>query len=102
MAHVLELKEKYPLRVAADRLTGPWLVETIDRLTPEDTIIVTDVGQHQMWSSQYYTHRLPRHFLSSGGLGTMGYGLGAAIGAKVGRPEAAVVNITGDGCFRMN
>lgn len=102
MAHVLELKEKYPLRVAADRLTGPWLVETIDRLTPEDTIIVTDVGQHQMWSSQYYTHRLPRHFLSSGGLGTMGYGLGAAIGAKVGRPEATVVQITGDGCFRMN
>ena len=101
MSHISGLKEKYPLSVG-EGLTGPWMVEAIDRLTPEDTIIVTDVGQHQMWSSQHYTYTKPRTFLSSGGLGTMGYGLGAAIGAKVGCPAQTVVQITGDGCFRMN
>ena len=102
MAHVKGLIRKYPLHIAEGALTGPWMIRKIDELTPEDTIIVTDVGQHQMWASQHYVYRKPRTFLSSGGLGTMGYGLGAAIGAKVGCPGSVVVNITGDGCFRMN
>ena len=68
----------------------------------DDTVAITDVGQHQMWSAQYFKYKEPRTFLTSGGLGTMGYGLGAAIGAKMGRPDKTVVNIAGDGCFRMN
>ncbi len=102
MAHIAELKEKYPLTVSETGLSGPGVVQTVDRLTGADTVIVTDVGQHQMWASQHYTYRTPRTFLSSGGLGTMGYGLGAAIGAKVGCPDKTVVLITGDGCLRMN
>ncbi len=101
MAKVQERKKQYPMPVEAG-LSGPWIISMIDRNTPEDTVIVTDVGQHQMWSAQYYTYRQPRTFLSSGGLGTMGYGLGAAIGAKTAFPERTVVQVTGDGCFRMN
>ena len=100
--HILRLKEQYPLTYAKDVLTGPYVIETLSELTGGDAIVVTDVGQHQMWSSQFYTYRRPRSFISSGGLGTMGYGLGAAIGAKLGRPEEKVIHITGDGCFRMN
>jgi len=100
--HILQLKEQYPLTYAKDVLTGPYVIETLSELTGGDAIVVTDVGQHQMWSSQFYTYRRPRSFISSGGLGTMGYGLGAAIGAKLGRPEEKVIHITGDGCFRMN
>ena len=74
----------------------------IYKQTEGDAIIVTEVGQHQMWAAQYYKFTKPRTLLTSGGLGTMGYGLGAAIGAKMGRPEKTVVNIAGDGCFRMN
>ena len=102
MAHIADLKKQYPMTYPEGRLTGPWLIQAIDRLTPDDTIVVTDVGQHQMWASQYYTYRYPRTFLSSGGLGTMGYGLGAAIGAQIGCPGRRVVEVTGDGCFRMN
>ncbi|MCD7832860.1 MAG: thiamine pyrophosphate-dependent enzyme, partial [Lachnospiraceae bacterium] len=72
------------------------------RQTRGDAIIVTDVGQHQMWTAQYYKFSKPRTLLSSGGLGTMGYGVGAAIGAKVANPDKTVINIAGDGCFRMN
>ena len=102
MQTVGELKEKYPLRYDQDKLTGPYVVQKIYEETKGDAIIVTDVGQHQMWAAQYYTYSRPHQFLTSGGLGTMGYGLGAAIGAKVGVPDKTVINIAGDGCFRMN
>lgn len=95
-------KEKYPLTYPAEGLSGPWVVEEICRQTEGDALIVTEVGQHQMWAAQFYQFTKPRTFLSSGGLGTMGYGLGAAIGAKMGRPDKTVVNIAGDGCLRMN
>lgn len=95
-------KEKYPLKYHHDVLTGPFIVEEIYRQTGGDALVVTEVGQHQMWAAQYYKYTQPRTLLTSGGLGTMGYGLGAAMGAKTGRPEKTVVNIAGDGCFRMN
>ena len=102
MNHIDELKEKYPLDYDRSKLTCPFVIEEIDRVTKGEAIITTDVGQHQMWASQYYHYTQPRTFLSSGGLGTMGYGLGACIGAKIGRPEKICINIAGDGCFRMN
>ena len=95
-------KEKYPLKYHPNVLSGPFLVEEIYRQTNGEALIVTEVGQHQMWAAQYYKYKEPRTLLSSGGLGTMGYGLGASIGAKMGCPEKTVVNIAGDGCFRMN
>ena len=101
-AHILELKEKFPLKYEEDVLSGPFIIEEIDRMTEGKAIITTDVGQHQMWAAQYYKYTQPRSFLSSGGLGTMGYGLGACIGAKVGNPDKVCINIAGDGCFRMN
>ena len=101
-AHISELKEKYPLRYDHSQLTGPYIIEKLYELTKGDAIITTEVGQNQMWAAQYFKYKEPRTFLSSGGLGTMGYGLGAAIGAKMGRPDKTVVNIAGDGCFRMN
>ena len=95
-------KEKYPLKYHPDVLTGPFIIEEIYRQTKGDALIVTEVGQHQMWAAQYYKYTKPRTLLTSGGLGTMGYGLGASMGAKVGCPDKTVVNIAGDGCFRMN
>lgn len=102
IASIKELKEKYPLKYESDRLTCPFVIEELYRQTKGEAIITTDVGQHQMWAAQYYKYKEPRTFLSSGGLGTMGYGLGACIGAKVGRPDKTVINVAGDGCFRMN
>ncbi len=102
LARIAELKEKYPLTYDKSALTCPYIIEEIDRLTEGKAIITTDVGQHQMWAAQYYKYTEPRTFLSSGGLGTMGYGLGACIGAKSGRPDKICINIAGDGCFRMN
>ena len=102
LEHMKELKEKYPLKYNHEALTGPGIIEDIYKETNGDEIIVTEVGQHQMWAAQYYKYSKPHTFLTSGGLGTMGYGLGASIGAKIGRPEKTVVNIAGDGCFRMN
>lgn len=102
VAEIEEMKAKYPLRYNPDGLTGPYVIEELYRVTKGDAIVVTDVGQHQMWAAQYYKFKSPRTLLTSGGLGTMGYGLGAAIGAKMGRPEKIVVNVAGDGCFRMN
>lgn len=102
ISHIKELKEKYPLNYDKEHLSCPFIMEEIDRITEGKAIITTDVGQHQMWAAQYYKYFEPRTFLSSGGLGTMGYGLGACIGAKVGRPDKICINIAGDGCFRMN
>lgn len=102
MAHIAELKEKYPLSYDESGLSCPYIMEEIDRVTEGKAIITTDVGQHQMWAAQYYRYSAPRTFLTSGGLGTMGYGLGACIGAKMGQPDKICINIAGDGCFRMN
>ena len=102
MNTIRELKEKYPLKYDNSQLSCPYVMETIDKVTKGDALITTDVGQHQMWAAQYYRYTKPRTFLSSGGLGTMGYGLGACIGAQVGQPDKLCINIAGDGCFRMN
>lgn len=102
MQQISEFKEKYPLTYKKEGLSGPFVMEEIYRQTKGDAIIVTEVGQHQMWAAQYYKYSKPRTLLTSGGLGTMGYGLGAAIGAQVANPEKQVINIAGDGCFRMN
>jgi acetolactate synthase-1/2/3 large subunit len=102
LAHIREYEKKYPLAYRKDCLNGPYVMSKIYEITNGDAVIVTDVGQHQMWAAQHYYFKNPRTLLTSGGLGTMGYGLGAAIGAKVGRKDKTVVNIAGDGCFRMN
>ncbi len=102
VSHIERFKDMYPLRYNKDTLTGPYIMEKIYEVTEGDAIISTDVGQHQMWAAQYYKFRRPRQLLTSGGLGTMGYGLGAAIGAKMGCKDKVVINIGGDGCFRMN
>ncbi len=102
LGKIADYKKKFPLGYDTDKLTCPYIIEEIDKLTKGDAIITTDVGQHQMWAAQYYKYRKPRTFLTSGGLGTMGYGLGACIGAKVGNPDKVCINIAGDGCFRMN
>lgn len=102
MQHITQLKEQYPLRYDESVLSCPYIIEEIDRVTEGNAVITTDVGQHQMWAAQYYKYSMPRTLLTSGGLGTMGYGLGACIGAKMGRPDKICINIAGDGCFRMN
>ena len=102
IAYIKELKEKYPLKYEENALSCPYIMEQIDKVTKGQAIITTDVGQHQMWASQFYHYTKPRTFLSSGGSGTMGYGLGACIGAKMGQPDKICINIGGDGCFRMN
>lgn len=99
---VMELKSKYPLHYQQAKLCGPEIVEKIYEITRGDAIICTEVGQHQMWSAQFFKYKKPGTFITSGGLGTMGYGLGASIGAKLGRKDKIVINIAGDGCFRMN
>lgn len=102
IAHIERMKDMYPLRYNKNALTGPYIVQAINRVTGGDAVITTEVGQHQMWAAQYYEYRQPRTLLTSGGLGTMGYGLGAALGAKMGCRDKTVINIAGDGCFRMN
>ncbi|WP_315544720.1 biosynthetic-type acetolactate synthase large subunit [Stomatobaculum longum] len=101
LSEIQRRKEQFPLQVG-EGLTGPRVIRELDALTPDDAIIVTEVGQHQMWAAQHYSYRSPRTYLTSGGLGTMGFGLGAAIGAQSAMPERVVVNVAGDGCFRMN
>ena len=102
MQEIAQLKEKYPDHADLKNLTGPAIINKIYEITKGKATITTDVGQHQMWAAQYFSYSRPRQFLSSGGLGTMGFGVGACIGAKVGVPENSTVNIAGDGCFRMN
>lgn len=102
IAHIERMKDMYPLRYDKNVLSGPSIIEAIYDLTQGDAIITTEVGQHQMWAAQFYKYKNPRSFLTSGGLGTMGYGLGASLGAKMGCKEKKVFNIAGDGCFRMN
>ncbi len=102
MRHIADLQEKYPLNYDGSALSCPYIIEEIDRITKGEAVITTDVGQHQMWAAQYYKYSMPRTLLTSGGLGTMGYGLGACLGAKMGRPDKICINIAGDGCFRMN
>lgn len=99
---IMEYKVKYPLTYDKGRLTCPEIIEKIYEKTKGDAIITTEVGQHQMWAAQFFKYDRPRQLLTSGGLGTMGYGLGASMGAKVGNPDKTVINIAGDGCFRMN
>lgn len=99
---VLARKDALPMTYDQSGLTGPYIMERIDEITDDDTVICTEVGQHQMWAAQYYSYLKPRTLITSGGLGTMGYGLGASIGAKTGCPDKTVINIAGDGCFRMN
>ena len=94
-------KREYPLEFEANGLKPQYVVREISRLCP-DAIVCTEVGQHQMWAAQYFSHRRPQNFISSGGLGTMGYGFPASIGAKIGRPEETVFDLAGDGSFTMN
>ena len=105
MEQIQSWKKEYPLVMTADdpeAVTPQDVIETLDELTKGEAIIATEVGQHQMWAAQFYKLRHPRSFVSSGGLGTMGYGFGAAMGAQVGNPDKRVINIAGDGSFHMN
>jgi len=96
-------KEKYPLKYQlSDKLKPQFVVEKIYQTTQGKAIICTEVGQNQMWAAQFYCYTRPRSFISSGGLGTMGYGFPAAIGAQIGRPDEIVFDIAGDGSFQMN
>ena len=101
MKEIRDLKDNFPMTYPAG-LTGPLVIEKVSEMTNNDAIVVTDVGQHQMWAAQFYQFKFPRQLITSGGLGTMGYGLGAALGAKMARPDKTVINFAGDGCFRMN
>ena len=103
-ARLAELKRAYPLRYkqVEDAILPQYAIEQLYQLTRGDAIITTGVGQHQMWAGQFYTYRHPRTFITSAGLGSMGYGLPAAMGAKLGHPDKTVVNIDGDGSFQMN
>ena len=102
IGEIMDLKKKYPLTYPKEGLSGPYLMEEIYRATKGDAVIVTEVGQHQMWAAQFYKYSRPRQLITSGGLGTMGYGVGACIGSKMGNKDKICVNIAGDGCFRMN
>ena len=101
LSHLAEYQKKFPMTYPKTGLSGPYMIEKIYEMA-SDAIMVTEVGQHQMWAAQYFKYSKPRTLLTSGGLGTMGYGLGAAIGAQCANPDKQVINIAGDGCFRMN
>lgn len=103
MNKIYEWEGEYPIHKPYDSVFTPQcIMETVNAAIGRDSIATTDVGQHQMWAAQYLMVERPRKFITSGGLGTMGFGLGAAIGAQVANPDYVVVNITGDGCFHMN
>ena len=99
---IQEFSKQYPMHYPDEGLSGPYMIETLYKKTKGDAVITTEVGQHQMWAAQYYKYNRPRQLITSGGSGTMGYGLGASIGASIGLGHAKVFNIAGDGCFRMN
>ena len=99
---IMSYKEKYPMTYHPDVLSGPFVVEEIYRQTNGEAIISTEVGQHQMWAAQYYKYTEPRTLLTSGGLGTMGYGFTGAVGAQIGNPDSTVIAISGDGGMQMN
>jgi acetolactate synthase-1/2/3 large subunit len=100
---IKDWKRKYPLKYENNQELKPqYIIEEVYKISEGKAVIVTDVGQHQMWAAQYYQYTMPRTFISSGGLGTMGYGLPAAIGAKIGCPDKTVICISGDGSFQMN
>ncbi len=100
---ILRWKAEFPLKYGDNSILKPqYIVERIYELTGGEALITTEVGQNQLWAAQYYKYTMPRQYISSGGLGTMGYGLGASIGAKIARPDKIVVNIAGDGSFMMN
>lgn len=102
MEQIKQWKLRYPIRVTEESRRPREIIRALKKVLPADSFITTEVGQHQMWAAQYYKHELPGHFLTSGGLGTMGYGTGASIGTQCGNPTARVVNVAGDGSFRMN
>ena len=104
MERVADLKRRFPMKVTLESKRPREILRALDKVLSEekDAFVATEVGQHQMWAAQYLKHNKPRHFLTSGGLGTMGFGTGASIGAQVANPEARVVNVAGDGSFRMN
>ena len=106
MEQIAEWKKLYALRMVPiereDEVLPQDVIEELDRQTAGKAIITTEVGQHQMWAAQFYNFRCERSFASSGGLGTMGYGFGAAMGSKIGNPDREVINIAGDGSFFMN
>jgi len=103
LGRIKELKQKYPLKYDRNskKLKPAYIVEKIYEITKGDAIICTEVGQNQMWAAQFYKSSQPRTFISSGGLGTMGFGMPASIGAKVGRPDKTVIDIAGDGSIQM-
>ncbi len=102
MAEIEEKRKRFPLKVSTASSRAKEIMESLDSVLPDDSYITTEVGQHQMWAAQFLQKHRPRRFLTSGGLGTMGYGTGASIGTQISHPSARVVNIAGDGSFRMN
>lgn len=103
MSSILDNRKRFPLRVTSESKRPREVLKAVEKvLEDKDAYIVTEVGQHQMWAAQFINHKIPRHFLTSGGLGTMGFGTGAAIGTQLAHPTSRVINIAGDGCFRMN
>ena len=100
--YVFSFKTETEYDEGGSTLTPKQISDVIARICPQDTIVATDVGQHQMWVAQHFHYDYPGQLLTSGGFGTMGFGLGAAIGAKVGNPDKTVIHVTGDGSFRMN
>lgn len=102
MDTVAQYKRRFPLLTNQESKRACEVIHVVNEILGEDDIVTTEVGQHQIWAAQFINHTKPRRFLTSGGLGTMGYGTGASIGAQMGNKNSRVVNIAGDGCFRMN